>query len=213
MEKNNGKIIAIVALAVAVVALSVGFAAFTDSLTIDGNATIKGGNNDVFAGSFQYAASPAPACVYTGGSTATNSNPGSASGNTWSGITIELSPDHPSVTCTATISNTSAYNANLTGITASGNVTCAAAAAGGATNAAAICATVEEEVQIGSAANNMVVTTTGATPAASFNQAVAKTNGTTTATVIVSYDTEAGVPDGDITVTLPTITHSYTTVQ
>ena len=41
MENKSGKIIAIVALAIAVVALSVGFAAFADQLTISGTATVE----------------------------------------------------------------------------------------------------------------------------------------------------------------------------
>ena len=44
-KKSNGKVIAIFALAIAVLALSVGFAAFTDDLTIDGNATASASGN------------------------------------------------------------------------------------------------------------------------------------------------------------------------
>ena len=46
MEKNNsGKMVAIVALIVAVVALSVGFAAFADDLYINGTATASASGN------------------------------------------------------------------------------------------------------------------------------------------------------------------------
>ena len=212
MEKNNGKIIAVVALVVAVVALSVGFAAFADTLTIDGTATVKEGAN-TFAPNFGYAASPAATCTYTGGGAIDGTyEAGTASGNTWSGISVPLTTDHPSVTCTATIENTSAYNASLTSIKASGAPTCNS---GTATNTTAVCNTVTETVQIGSASNQMVVNKdTGANQTISsvLNLTVNKTNGTATVTVIIAYDAATVTPDGDITVTLPTITHDYTTV-
>ena len=46
MERNNGKIIAIVALVVAVIGLSLGFAAFSTSLTIDTTANVNTGNTN-----------------------------------------------------------------------------------------------------------------------------------------------------------------------
>lgn len=214
MEKNNGKIIAIVALVVAVVALSVGFAAFTDSLTIAGNATVTGGDNSLFAGSFGYASSPAAACVYTGGSTtAANTNAGSASGNSWSGISITLNDTNPSVTCTATIENTSAYDASLTSFSSDTNVGCTSSTA---TNASAICATVQEVVTIDT--NSTILTVTPSSSSSGVTGTlggltIPKQVGTKVVSVTVSYDKTAGVPDGDITITLPTITHGYTTVS
>lgn len=215
MEKNNGKIIAIAALVVAVVALSVGFAAFTDSLTIDGSATVKAGEN-VFAANFGYDANTTPSCVYTGGSTtAENTSAGTASDNTWSGISVQLTSEHPSVTCTAKVKNTSDYKASLTSISASGALSCSSTGANAATNTATICTGVTEEVQLGSSSNALTINSTsngaGLTNS-SPSLEVAKTNGEATVTVIVAYNTSVGTPDGDITVTLPTITHAYTTV-
>ena len=45
MERNNGKVIAIVALVVAVIGLSLGFAAFSTTLQIDSVANVSAGNN------------------------------------------------------------------------------------------------------------------------------------------------------------------------
>ncbi len=45
MERNNGKVIAIVALVVAVIGLSLGFAAFSTSLQISAEANVTAGNN------------------------------------------------------------------------------------------------------------------------------------------------------------------------
>ena len=216
MEKNNGKAIAIAALIVASIALSVGFAAFTDALNISGTANVAQGTN-TFEGSFGYADDAA--CEYTTGADKTIPNAtysaGSATGNTWSGIQVPLSADHPSVTCTATIENSSAYDAALTSIVASGAPTCSSSTA---TNTTAVCNTVTETVQIGSSSNQGVAnkdTTTNQTISSTPNLRIGKldgsTPGSTTVTVIIAYDSTV-VPDGDITVTLPTITHNYTTV-
>ena len=126
MEKNNGKIIAIVALIVAVVALSVGFAAFADQLTIDGNATVKQGANafDDQTNGLAYLSS-SPACVITNTQTSVATSPysqGTASGDTWSGISVPLTTDNPSVTCTATVENRTAYTAYLRGITTNSGI-------------------------------------------------------------------------------------------
>ena len=50
--------------------------------------------------------------------------------------------------------------------------------------------------------------------ASNLNLKVDKTNGEATVTVIIAYDkTNGPAPDGDVTVTLPTISHNYTTVN
>ena len=69
MEKNNGKIVAVVALVVAVVSLSVGFAAFAATLTISSTATAKAGTND-FAPDVNYTSGQTVKC-YVGGTNST----------------------------------------------------------------------------------------------------------------------------------------------
>ena len=212
MEKNNGKIIAVVALVVAVVALSVGFAAFADQLTISGTAKVKEGAN-TFAENFNYSTetADAPKCVYTDTETeAANTTAGTASVNAWTGISVELTSEHPSVTCTAKVANKSDYKAKLTSISASGALTCSSTTA---TNTSTICTGVTETVKVGATDTLAINSTTSGTSLtnSSVSQTVDK-NGTETVTVIVAYDTTKGVPDGDISVTLPTITHAYTTV-
>ena len=220
MEKNNGKIIAIVALIVAVVALSVGFAAFADQLTIDGNATVKQGANafDDATNGLAYLSS-SPSCVITNTSTSVATSPysqGTATGDSWSGISVPLTHENPSVTCTATVENRTAYTAYLRGITSSSGVTCASTGADAATNTADVCEAITVNVQIGSVLTDAIeITETAGTNNSTTGSIAAmdgSTPGTATVTVVIAYDNSV-VPDGDVVVTLPTITHSYSSAQ
>ena len=220
MEKNNGKIIAIVALFVAVVALSIGFAAFTDTLTIEGSATVQKGT-DTFDGSFQYDSTSEETCTLAGGGAITGTySAGTSSGDSWSGISVPIGTTSGtnSVVCTATVKNTSAYDAYLKTITITGPLTCTTGTGDdAASNMAAVCDHVTATVQVGStAANSLAITTasTASTSATGLNQKVDKTSGSVDVTVTITYDyTNGPVPDGDVTVTLPTISHNYTTVN
>ena len=220
MEKNNGKIIAVVALIVAVVALSVGFAAFADQLTIDGNATVKQGANafDDATNGLAYLSS-SPSCVITGTQTSVATSPysqGTATGDSWSGISVPLTHANPSVTCTATVENRTAYTAYLRGITSNTGVTCSSTGADAATNTSDVCGAITVDVTVGSVITDTIQITetaaskndtTGSIAAMSEN-----TPGTATVTVVIAYDNNV-VPDGDVVVTLPTITHSYSSAQ
>ena len=220
MEKNNGKIIAIVALVVAVVALSVGFAAFADQLTIDGNATAKMGDNpfdtNAEGAGLNYKATSAECHDTAHTDVNVISSPysvGTLSGDTWSGISVPLTKDIPSVTCTAVVENTTAYVAYLKGISADSGVTCSSTGANASANAANVCATVDLTVQVGSVATDKITSHGTAQPTANNSTtgsvaAKAGSNGEATVTVTISYDPTA-VTDEDVVITLPTITHSY----
>ena len=216
MEKNNGKIIAIVALVVAVVALSVGFAAFADQLTIDGNATAKMGDNPFDANNsdagLNYKATTAECHDTENSSTSvitTGYSTGTLSGDTWSGISVPLTKDVPSVTCTAVVENKTAYVAYLKGISANTAISCSSSGANATANANNVCATVDLTVQVGSVATDKITSHGAVQPTAnnSTTGSVAA-NGEATVTVTISYDPTA-VTDEDVVITLPTITHSY----
>ena len=219
MEKSNGKVIAIVALFVAVVALSIGFAAFTDTLTINGQATVQKGSNDTFAANFAYDSTSEEQCTLTGGGAITGTyNAGTSSDNTWTGISVPLTTTNNSVTCTASVVNGSTYDAYLRSISVDGPLTCTTGTGdNAATNLTAVCNNVSVTVQVGSSSNNLTITnqSTSSTANTSVNQKIDANGGTATVTVIITYDTSTGhgpVPDGDVTVTLPTISHGYSTV-
>ena len=220
MEKNNGKIIAIVALFVAVVALSIGFAAFTDTLTINGTATVQKGA-DAFDGSFKYDADSEETCTLAGGGAITGTyNARTSSDDSWSGITVPIGTTSGtnSVVCTATVKNTSNFDAYLKTITITGPLTYTTGTGDdAASNVDAVCDHVTATVQVGSTPSNSLAITTSSTSssaATNLNQKVDKNTGSVDVTVTITYDYTTGpVPDGDVTVTLPTISHNYSTVN
>ncbi len=225
MEKNDGKIVAVIALVIAVVALSVGFAAFADQLTIQGTATVEKAA-DAFEGNFSYDISVAPTCKVVGADenlTLTDPySPGTVSGDSWTGISVPLSEGAYSVVCTAQIKNTSTYTAYLTRIGVSGGITCATTTGeNAASNTSAICAAVSGTVKVGSNAADQLTFNQSSTAqtavSTGLHAQVGNTapNNTETVTVTITFNDNNGalIPDGDVTVTLPTISHDYSTVQ
>ena len=218
MEKNNGKIIALVALIVAVIALAVGFAAFSDDLTIDGSATVKGANAfDDATNDLAYVPT-SPECHITGTSTDTSTTPytaGTATGDTWSGISVPLTTENPSVTCTATVKNKTQYTAFLKSIATQSGITCTSSGANQTTNENNICGAVNVDVQVGSVATDKITFNRSAASNASTTGSIAKAGDTgdeATVTVVITYDGTTAA-DEDVVVTLPTITHSYSSAQ
>lgn len=211
MEKNNGKIVAVVALVVAVVSLSVGFAAFAATLTIDSNATVKA--NDEFSPNVNYVQG-SPKCYYTGDTTKAaidGASAGTASGKTWTGVSVPLTTEHKSVTCEAQISNTSAYVAKLNKISISDYLSCASVAASGddaATNVSTICPTVSAKVDV--ATDTATFTSTNKADVTSVTSTIDKDNGTEMVYLTIAY-TSTVAADGDIKITVPTISLLYKT--
>ena len=228
MEKNNSKIIAVFALVVAVVALSVGFAAFADDLTISGSATLE--KNDVFDPNVKYT-SASQSCKYddnTNAITSADYNVGTLSDDSWTGISVPLqtAEGRRKVTCTAQIENRSQYDAWLKSIATTTGLTCEAADATNdpVTNLATVCGTNNANVKVtviigastsstdkievqGAQVSN--TSTTGKINAATVSGDVV-TPGVTNAYVIFEYLGTAE-PDGNVRITLPTVTHHYST--
>ncbi len=218
MEKNNnGKVVAVVALVVAVVALSVGFAAFADDLTIAGTATAKVGDNPFDDASKGLAyLSTSPKCYVSTDTTnktaIEGASVGTASGDTWSGISVPLTKDNPSVTCEAVVENKTSYTAYLTGIASDKGLTCASSGKNADTNASNVCSGAQVVVKVGDNAADTLTITNAANTNSSTAGSIAATNGTATVTVTISYNPEA-LTDEDVTITLPTITHSYSSAR
>ena len=216
MEKNNGKIIAIVALVVAVVALSIGFAAFADQLTIDGQAKAAA-QADPFDDSTNGLAylSTSPKCYVTGDNNKTSitgANVGTASGDAWSGISVPLNATNPSVTCEAVVENKTSYTAYLTGISSNKGLECSSTGANATTNASNVCAGAQVVVKVGDNAADTLTITNASNSNTSTAGSIAASTGTATVTVTISYDSSA-LTDEDVTITLPTITHSYSSAR
>ena len=219
MEKRDGsKVVALVALVVAVVALSVGFAAYTAQLNItNASATLQA--TDAFSTYVHYDTTVTPKCYYTSDSnetelTGTGYSHGTASDHTWANVSVALSTDetaHKSVTCKATVINESAYTAALQSISSNGSyLGCQSVGSGSAaaTNETTVCNNVSVTVNIGSANASMNKTTAANTTGITGVTIPPTTNNTQEVTMVIAY-TGTAVPDGDISITIPTVTFEY----
>lgn len=220
MENNkSGKVIAIAALVVAVVALSVGFAAFADTLTIDGTAGVSASSADAFdagdnqANGLRYTGTPT--CTLTGGGaleTGTYNAGNFTNPDAWAGINVNLGGTSKSVTCTATVTNSSAYIAHITGFSTATGISCTSNGANAAANVTNVCnATnlkVDATISSGSKSDTFTVAHGSNGSSSSTNSVEIPANGgTATVTLVIDY-TEA-VTDDDVSITIPTITHTY----
>ena len=221
MENKSGKIIAIVALAVAVVALSVGFAAFADQLTIDGNATASAGGDafDDASNGLNYKSATGK-CYLTSDNTKTalaganagNLVSGGGSGvDAWNGISVDLGNGAKDVTCEAVVENKSAYIAYITELSTSAGLTCASSGSNQTANETNVCAatTVTVSINDGSHTDTMTITNAAANSTTKTVE-IAPTNGEATVTVRINY--AGATTDQDTTITLPTIYHKYSSV-
>ena len=210
MEKNNSKIIAVAALVVAVIGLSIGFAAFAATLTIENiSATMTADNQ--FTANVNYK-SATTNCYVTGTSASISGSysEGTASGKLWNGISVPLTMSQKSVTCEAQIENSSAYRAALNTISFGGTMSCQSVAASGtegyATNASTICDNTSVTVSTGSASKTFTNAShdslTGIT-----NTSIAS-SGSATVYVTIAYNSNVAA-DGDVSITIPTISLEY----
>lgn len=218
MENKSGKVIAISALIVAVVALSIGFAAFADTLTINGTATVNP-NGDAFddaAKGLNYKSATGK-CYLTSDNTKTaltganagNLVSGGGSGvDAWSGIAVDLGATAKDVTCEAVVENKSAYKAFITELSTSAGLTCTSSGANKTANETNVCGatTVTVSINDGSHTDSIEITNAGASSNTKTVE-IDPTNGEATVTVRINY---AGTTtDEDTTITLPTIYHKY----
>lgn len=223
MEKNNGKVIAVIALFVAVVALSIGFAAFTDSLTIDGTATARAGGNafeDTNNNGLNYKTATGK-CYLTSDTTkaalsgANAGNLVSGGGNgvdEWNNISVDLGNSAKDVTCEAVVENKTAYIAYLTELSTAAGLSCTSTGSNAQSNQTNVCAATTVTVSITDGTNTDTMSITNA--AASSNTQTVEipainsgTAGEATVTVRINY--AGATTDADTTITLPTIYHKY----
>ena len=217
MEKNNnGKMVAIVALVVAVVALSVGFAAFADDLTIDGTATVESKNefdDDTATNGLHYQAN-SNKCYLTSDNTKaalTGANVGTLSTDAWSGISMPLGDSANSITCEAVVENLTSYKAYLTSLAANGGLTCTSSGANKTSNETNVCGATTLTVKVGDAATDTLTITNAADTNSSTQGEIAASGGTALVTVTVEYT--GAQTDENVTITLPTITHHYSSAR
>ena len=218
MEKNNnGKMIAIVALVVAVVALSVGFAAFADDLYINGTAMVEANGNafDATAGTDLRYQANSNKCYLTSDTSKTaiaGADVGTLTEDVWDGIELPLGSSATSITCEAIVENNSAYIAYLKSLAASGGLSCSSTGANATANETNVCGATTLTVAIGS--DNISVTNAAVTNSSTSGSIAAKSGSTPgTATVLVTVAYTGAITDEDVTITLPTITHHYSSTN
>lgn len=210
MEKNTGKIIAICGLVVAVIALAVGFAAYSATLTIS-SFDVKVGD-DTFSPNVNYRAE-SMSCTPGGNATVTSA--GTVSGTTWSGIQASFKGPGDSITCTATVENTSSFIGYLKSLTTASPLVCAADDSN--SNPATIgvsdaCTGMTLDVTVGSATMQATSAAAGSNTSITGNT-IAATTGTQTVTLVLTYATGSAVADGDFKVTVPQINLLYKTTD
>lgn len=226
MEKNGYKVIAVVALILAVVALSVGFASFSATLSIQ-NAQATVGANDTFSPKVHYKNNSLK-CVVTGSDpevevTDKGSLVAADSIVSWQNASVTLAAPGDSVTCSAIIQNESTFTAYLNKIELSGPLTCTKTV-DPTQNFTEACAAIELTVQPGAtSSSNSSITATANSTTATNKTAI---DGVTIAagseeavSFTITYKAGTGtggtnvVTDEPFTVTIPTVTFTANTTD
>lgn len=215
MEKSRfTKVIAIVALFIAITGVTIGFAAWNATLTITTpSTTVKQGTSD---SSFKdlLTIKSINCDTKTGSANATNVGAISEDNFSWTGVNIELSKPNDSITCTATVENNSDYNAYFDSISIASQITCT----GQGQNVQNVCSILKlEAIGTGSSTNTASVKGTTITNETTIaNNYIAKktegTAGTGTISFKLTYDgTE--ISDTDFTASIPTMTFNFSSVD
>ncbi len=210
---RDSKIIAIVALIVAVVGLGIGFAAFTANLTISSSAKVTPS-----ASNFKVKFKESTLSCGSGSTTGSGSvsKTGTLNETSISGLEVTLTKPGDSVTCTATITAEGDYEAYLTAINTN-KLTCNPKA--GNTFASLgnkACEGIKATFSIGTA--TATATTQASSNAATLGESFkiskgGNTFGTQTLTIKIEYLSSATPTDEELNITVPTTTLVYETVK
>ena len=207
-RNNNSKVIAVVALIVAVVGLGIGFAAFTSTLTISANATVTP-SASTFNVAFDTAyGTKGITCTPTG---ATMSGTPTVAATAITGIKAAFTEPGQKVVCTAQVKNTGEYAAYLKSVTFSKTApACTKTADGGATESlvTAACSSISMTVKVGTDTNLAALT---ATKTGITGHSLAKTTGSEVITLTLEYASGGARADGAFTVDFGNISLLYST--
>lgn len=226
MEKDrSAKVLAIIALFVAVIGLSLGFAAFSQNLDIKPAAQVE-----PKATTFRVVFSSSKSSVMTSqitptfdpsddnapsGDNATIANPAEGtneSNPTISGINAKFTAPGQTVTYTFYAFNEGEYDAYLRSVKFNGAKTCTPSAsltnhsAGSAESVEAACAGIKVKVTVGSDSDITA-------DKEDFKEHKLLKSAGEEVKVEIKYEEESSVADGDFTVALPTITLNYQSVD
>ena len=219
MEKNRAsRIIAVVTLCVALLGVSVGFAAWSTTLVISGAKT-NVSQGDEAASFTNLLTFGTPTCTPSGeGATATSVGSLDSAKHTWSGATVSLSKPGDYVTCTSTVSNASAFIAYIKGIDIANAITCSNTTSGQAVTGACnslkltVTANAGSKTSTATAQGSTVTDATGIT-GSGIPAKTGSTPGTGTISFKIEYVSGGTISDADFTATLPTMTFSISTLD
>lgn len=209
MEKTRStKIIAIAALVVAIVGVSVGFAAWSSTLTISSaEATVKQGSND--AAFKEKLTITAVSCDETSGSASVENVGTFTSGYAWTGVKATLTKPNDSVTCTATVTNASDYDAYFENITIASQLSCS----GIGQNVNNVCKLLRlTATGEGNSSNSATVLDTTITNQTDIEGNYIEAGEIGKLSFKLEY-TGSEVSDSDFTVIIPTMTFDFSTVD
>lgn len=215
MDRDRStKVIAIVALCVAVFGLSVGFAAFSNDLTIKSEATVKPNASDFdvnFSSSDTSETDGTVTATSTAGVTAQDATINNATAPTISGIKVEFTEPGQSAKYSFFAHNAGKYNAFLNNVTfknakdANANIACVAAEGTNAAMVASACQGISIKVKVG--------TTTFAEPTPTITSHELPIDQYEPVEVTIEYKTGAARADGDFQVNIGDIVLTYGSVD
>lgn len=215
MDRDRStKVIAIVALCVAVFGLSVGFAAFSNDLTITSEATVKPNASDFdvnFSSSDTSETDGTVTATSTAGVTAQDATINNATAPTISGIKVEFTEPGQSAKYSFFAHNAGKYNAFLNNVTfknakdANANIACVAAEGTNAAMVASACQGISIKVKVG--------TTTFVEPTPTITSHELPIDQYEPVEVTIEYKTGAARADGDFQVNIGDIVLTYGSVD
>ena len=215
MDRDRStKVIAIVALCVAVFGLSVGFAAFSNDLTIKSEATVKPNASDFdvnFSSSDTSETDGTVTATSTAGVTAQDATINNATAPTISGIKVEFTEPGQSAKYSFFAHNAGKYNAFLNNVTfknvtdANANIVCVAAEGTNANMVASACQGISIKVKVG--------TTTFAESTPTITSHELPIDQYEPVEVTIEYRTGAARADGDFQVNIGDIVLTYGSVD
>lgn len=215
MDRDRStKVIAIVALCVAVFGLSVGFAAFSNDLTIKSEATVKPNASDFdvnFSSSDTSETDGTVTATSTAGVTAQDATINNATAPTISGIKVEFTEPGQSAKYSFFAHNAGKYNAFLNNVTfknakdANANIACVAAEGTNANMVASACQGISIKVKVG--------TTTFVEPTPNITSHELPIDQYEPVEVTIEYKTGAARADGDFQVNIGDIVLTYGSVD
>ncbi|MBR6949803.1 MAG: hypothetical protein IKH54_06450 [Bacilli bacterium] len=211
-ESKSYKIISIIALLLGIVGVTLGYAAFSNTLTITSSAVVRPDpstfNIDFSSSNSSVVADPITPTLSANvtGFTATNATIDNTSAPTITNLSATFTDPGQSATYSFYAYNAGRYIGYLNSIVFSGSKTCTARTGTTQSLVDSACNGISLSVRVGSEA----ATTTSIASISSHSLGI---NGAEQIEVVINYASGSGVADGDFDVTFPDIVLTYDSVD